>query len=130
MSTVLKKAPTSITVTGGTNVTFSKTEAPNGSQFAECNYDAESYRSREKIFVYGKEPIPQNGVFSKATRRITIQFPRDLSEVYHLNSLKLEALIQPEMDSLDVSFMIDALIELLISGKYRDFIATGVVPSA
>jgi hypothetical protein len=128
--TVLYKAPTSIVRTGGTAVTFAKAEPPTGSQFAEVNYGAATYREREKIFAYGKEPIPQNGNFSKATRRITLQFPRDLSEVYHLNSLKLEAQIQPEMLVADVNFMVDALIELLISGKYRDFIVTGVVPSA
>lgn len=130
MSTTIYKAPTSIVSTGGTAVTFSEAQPPQGSNFAEANYGAAAYREREKIIVYGKEPVPQNGIFSKATRRITIQFPRDLQEVYHLNALKLEAQIQPEIDSADIAFMIDGLIQLLISGKYRDFIATGVLPAA
>lgn len=130
MSTTLYKAPTSIVRTGGTAVTFDVGQAPVGSQFSEVNYGSAAYREREKIIVYGKEPVPQNGVFAKALRRITFQFPRDLSEVYHINSLKLEASIQPEMTSADIAFMVDGLIELLISGKYRDFITTGVVPSS
>lgn len=128
MSTTVKKAPTSITVVGGTDVVLSLATPPTGSQFSEANYASTSYREREKIIVYGKEPIPQNGVFSKATRRISVQFPRDLSETYHLNSLKLEFQVQPEMSGADIDFMIDMMIQLIISGKYRAFLETGVLP--
>lgn len=130
MSTQIYQAPTSIVRTGGTLVTFSETQAPQGSNFAEANYGASAYREREKIISYGKEPVPQNGTFAKAIRRITFQVPRDISDVYHINSLKLEAQLQPEMDILDAAFMVDGLIQLLISGKYREFILTGVVPTA
>jgi len=129
MSTTVYKAPTSITVTGGTAVTFSKGTPPTGSHYSEVNYGSASYREREKIIAYGKEPVAQNGNYSKALRRVTTQFPRDINEVYHLNSIKTEFNVQPEMSDADIDFMIDGHIQLMLSGKYRDFLKTGVVPT-
>ena len=128
MSITIKAGATSYTVVGGADLVLTEMRPPQGSDAAGAVL-TDDFRSRRKIFTYAKEALPTNGKFGRSTRRITIQRPKDISDVYHINSLKLEGLIHPELTEAEIAADLDLLIQAIMpNGPLRGVLVSGVIP--
>jgi len=120
----VKSGASSWTPTGGSDVNFTDAPVTVTGMVQVANYANATYREREYITFFGKEPSANNGIFGKAVRKATVYVPRDYDEVYVKNLLRIEAQIHPAMTDLDKALLLDTGAQLLLSAA-REYYLKG-----
>jgi hypothetical protein len=120
---IIKKAATGFTVTGGTDVTFSDdgTEVKNGMRLIDMSES--DFRVRPQLTVTSKQPtLIGNATYTRDKRTATLSIPKILADgttVY--NRIRVEREVHPEATDAEALELSYRLAQVLFDSDFTNF---------